>query len=119
MSPYNFDAERDLEFGESAREELRRIARLCREAGARLLLVNMPLSLEHGEFFGPGGWETYERRYRDLLPSVAQEIGADLLDLHDFSYAHEDFTDSHHLAPSGASRAASRICARIAEMMGQ
>lgn len=113
-SPHVFDAEKDHVFGPSAEAEIRRIAAACREAGVRLVLANMPLPPEYAGYW-PDGRLTYDR-YRGRLAALAAALGAPLIDLDDGTFAHDDFSDSHHLAGEGARRASAALGTALREL---
>jgi hypothetical protein len=84
----------------------------CREEGIAAGLVLMP----EGPFFQSMYHPAARRILDTALAELCRECGADLIDLRD-GWGEDDFMDSHHLYPEGASRFALRLAERVEALL--
>jgi hypothetical protein len=93
---------------------LRETIELAQEEGIPAALVLMPEGPRFRSWYPPGTWEQIEQALRRLVG----ECGVPLVDLRD-CVPEEDFCDSHHPYPEGATRLTRRLAVEIEPLLRQ
>jgi hypothetical protein len=88
------------------------VAELIREAralGARVIIVEMPMSPDHRRsFYRLAAWN----RYRHLLEQLVEASGAECVSACDWIQQSTEFADNLHLSPAGATDFSRRLALR-------
>jgi hypothetical protein len=86
-------------------EALRELLTACREAGSRAALVVLPEGPVFRGWYAPETWP----QVRAWLDDISREFGVEVINAREWIEDENEFSDSHHLMPSGATRFSERL----------
>jgi lysophospholipase L1-like esterase len=97
------------------RANLREMVRLCRERGARPVLLTRPFE---GHTHDEESWKSVGPDYNQVTREVATELGAPLVDVYrEFKRRKDLFEDESHFTREGHAEAAKFIFAELAPVL--
>lgn len=104
----------DYRIGDSAKTALEEIFALTRERGIRLVVVNLPVTLDYMDFYEPGEYESY----LEFVERACAAAGVPFIDFNPLGpsakrIADRFFYDPDHLGPKGSNIFSGRLAQEV------